>query len=321
MKICRYGPSLAVLAAGAAVALVLAYAPTVQAQQSAKPDPAAEPDWQAAAGGKMSFEVASVKSTTEFHPPAYPLDNRNAYVAGSRFSASFPVWTYISFAYKLAQYGELRRAALAHAPSWVAEERFAIDARVEGRHTKDQIRLMVQSLLAERFQLAVHFETRELPAFAVTLVKPGVFGPKLRPHSEGPPCAGYTDARSASAEVFPPNCETVQLMVRDGITRFGSRNSSMASLAEAISSYATMAQEVDKPIVDGTGLAGNFDFAIEYTGGPLVRPPAAGGDGMASEPQGTFLNAVRTQLGLKLLSTKASLRLLVIDHIEKPSEN
>jgi bla regulator protein BlaR1 len=165
------------------------------------------PDWQTAAGGKMAFEVASVKPAAPelWHAPNFPLDNRNAFVPGGRFSATFPVGTYISFAYKLSP--DERRTALAHLPAWVDNDNFAIEARAPASSTKDQMRLMMQSLLADRFKLAVHFETREVPVFALTPIKPGQTGPKLRPHSAGPPCPdSYTGARPSASEVFPPNC-------------------------------------------------------------------------------------------------------------------
>jgi len=80
-------------------------------------------------------------------------------------------------------------------PEWVTTERYAIEARADGTPTKDQMRLMMRSLLAERFGFKAHFEERTLPAFALELVNPGKTGPKLRPHSEGVPCEAR-DARS-----------------------------------------------------------------------------------------------------------------------------
>lgn len=274
----------------------------------------------AAAGG----QTVSAKGGTSFRPPPYPLDNRNAYVPGGRFSAVFPLWTYISFAYKLSPNDDQRRSALAHLPAWVGDDRYAIDARGQANATKDQIRLMMQSLLAERFKLAVHFETREVSVLALTLVKPGVPGPKLRPHAEGPPCpdAFVSGPPPARTDVFPANCETAGLTrTREGLTRIGSRNTTMALIADAIYSYASLSKEIDKPVVDRTGLTGEFDFIVEYSGNPLARPAQPDADGVASEPQESFLNAVRTELGLKLVPARAPIRMLVIDHVERPSEN
>jgi beta-lactamase regulating signal transducer with metallopeptidase domain len=147
-----------------------------------------ESDWQAEAGGKMAFEVASVKPTRTPKLPSFPLDDRNAKPPGGRFAASFPLWIYISFAYKLSPNEEERRAGMAQLAKVIGTDLYEIEARAEGNPTKDQMRLMMQSLLADRFKLKVHFESQEVPVFALTLVKPGKLGPKLRPHSEGPPC-------------------------------------------------------------------------------------------------------------------------------------
>jgi bla regulator protein BlaR1 len=99
----------------------------------------------------------------------------------------------------------------------------------------------------------------------------------------------------------------------------------MALLANAIYSYGGMAGEVDKPVVDKTGLSGTFDFTIEYAPGEndrFVRPGPPNPDAPPPEPQGAaFLRAVRDQLGLKLVSSKGPIRTLVIDHVERPSEN
>jgi hypothetical protein len=80
-----------------------------------------EPDWQKAAGGKMAFEVASVRATkipSPDRPPTFPLDNRDAYVPGGRFFASFSLWSFISFAYKLSS-NDKSRADIEQLPKWV----------------------------------------------------------------------------------------------------------------------------------------------------------------------------------------------------------
>ena len=139
----------------------------------------------------MAFEVASVKPTKrpKFPPTIFPLDTGNAKTAGGRFSATLPLVPYVAFAYKL-----LPAEISTQLPkSFPMDDLYDIEARAEGNPTKDQMRLMTQSLLADRFKLKVHFETREGPVFALTLVTPGHTGPKLRPHADGPACPDSFD--------------------------------------------------------------------------------------------------------------------------------
>jgi uncharacterized protein (TIGR03435 family) len=105
-------------------------------------------DWQTAAGGKMAFDVASVKPTKIWKRPLFPLDAGNAVALGGRFSTSFGLVAYIVFAYKLSPTDAQMRAMLAPLPAWVGTEPFLIEARADGNPTKDQMRLMRQALLA-----------------------------------------------------------------------------------------------------------------------------------------------------------------------------
>jgi uncharacterized protein (TIGR03435 family) len=132
------------------------------------------------------MSLASVKLGTRPRLPDFPLDSGNAKTPGGRFSTSFPLFGYIAFAYKLPPNEERRRAMMAQLQKWGGGF-FEIEARAKGNPTKDQMRLMMQSLLAGRFKLAVHFETKEEPVYALTLVKSGKTGPKLRPHAERRP--------------------------------------------------------------------------------------------------------------------------------------
>src|SRR5262249_6967850 len=284
--------------------------------------PPKEPEWQIAAGGKRAFEVASVKlDDGPFRPPNFPLDPGDAYrPVGGRFSADFPLATYISFAYKLSLSADQRQAMFAHLPEWVSNDRYAIEARAEGNPTKDQMRLMMQSLLAERFKVAVHFETRVFPAFAMTLVKPDKPGPKLRPHSEGIPCEATpatNDPLRPTGSVFPPVCDVFMMTIQGGSNaKGGSRNTTLALMAGALPGMGRL----DRPIVDQTGLTGRYDFTVEFAPEPpRVQDPTIT---PAAEPQGpSFIAALREQLGLRLESTRAPFPFLVIDRVERPTGN
>jgi uncharacterized protein (TIGR03435 family) len=99
----------------------------------------------------------------------------------------------------------------------------------------------------------------------------------------------------------------------------------MERIAETIGAYAALAGEADKPVVDRTGLAGTYDFLVEYTTGEndqLDRSLRPNPDGSTAELPGTlFLTAMREQLGLKLVRARGAVRTLGIDHVERPSEN
>jgi len=288
-------------------------------------------DWQTRAGGKRTFDVASVKQSDadSFTPPNFPLDAGDAFVAirtqqqpNGRFEADFQVATYITFAYKLSLTQAQIRSMMSTVPKWFATERFRIQARAEGNPTKDQMRLMMQALLADRFKLAVHFESREASVLALTLAKAGVTGPRLRPHAEGPPCD-----TPVSPEVFPPVCGIYGMLPpgtrhTEGknspgrMTLEASRDTTMDRFAASLPSFGGM----DRPAINRTGLPGSFDFTLEWVPDqdsasptPAVNPD----DSVAP----TFVTALREQLGLKLESGKASMPTLVIDHIERPSEN
>jgi uncharacterized protein (TIGR03435 family) len=243
-----------------------------------------------------------------------------------RFSAKLDLLTYISFAYKDGLTNSQLEAMNSHLPKWVSTDKFDIEARAPGNPTKDQMRLMMQALLAERFQLAVHFETHEVPILAMTLVKPAKTGPGLRPHAKGPSCD-----EPPSPALFPPICDAMPMMIEGGQRRGGGRNITPAMIAWRLPSLGNL----DRPVIDRTGLTGTFDFTIKWTPdstplgatrtiskkGPAGNAPAPT---PSSEPDADgpgFIQALREQLGLKLASTKGTVETLVIDHVERPSEN
>jgi uncharacterized protein (TIGR03435 family) len=244
---------------------------------------------------------------------------------GGRLSVGLGLEAYIGFAYKLdpAQ----NRAVAAQIPKWAKEQFYEIDARANGNPSKDQMRLMMQSLLADRFRLAVHFETRNLPVLALVMVAPGKTGPKLRPHAEGRPCpdsyiAPMPGALLKTEKVFPAGCgANASWFKADGTAIMGTRNSTMQMLAEEVESFGFLSGEINQPIVDRTGLQGTFDYTIEWSGRlPVPRPNETAA--AAPDPSGiTFVQALRQQLGLKLERSRADVRTIIIDRIERPSEN
>src|SRR5262249_45985194 len=157
--------------------------------------------WQKAAGGKMTFEVASVKENIgpmsagpQFNVPITTWDFPVGAPTGGLYSATnLPVFVYMGFAYKVQGYA--LDAFEAQLPAWArfSGKRYDVEARAAGNPTRDQYRLMMQSLLADRFKLAVHWETKQVPAMALVLNKPGKLGPQLREHRDVPPCPDNPD--------------------------------------------------------------------------------------------------------------------------------
>jgi bla regulator protein BlaR1 len=274
---------------------------------------------------KMEFEVASIRQNNgKFVPPNFAMNPPDdSYVpTGGLFIADYPVEVYIEFAYKFWPTNEQRQAMLAHLPRWVGTDSFEIRARAAGNPTKDEMRLMMQSLLAERFGLVVHFETQETPVLAMTLAKPGKLGPKLHPHAEGPPCdAAVSNSTSRKLpkgeDIFPPECGVYTAIGKPNrAIEMAARNTSMEMAAYAISSAA----QLDRPVVDETGLGGRFDLTVEWTRQPDNSRTA--GVAVQADSQGTTLmEAIQEQLGLKLRPGKVPLKVVVVDHVQRPSDN
>jgi len=293
----------------------------------ALPLPAQSVDWEKAAGSKMSFDVASVKQNTsgKFAPPNFALDDGDTYPGNTTlFSATaFPLTTYIGFAYKLPQFE--RQVVQSQLPKWALTETFDIEARSASPATKDQMRLMMQSLLADRFKLKIHFETNEKPIFDLVLVKSGKLGPQLHSYAADPPCSNTassgpdaTGLKTAVGE-FPPMCYTLMGFMRymNGarIITWGSRNVSMRQIANDMTAAPTA--NLGRPVIDQTGLTGNFDFVMNY-GEPTPVTP----DGAEPDDSGpSFLEALKEQLGLKLDSATGAIESPIIDRIEEPTAN
>jgi uncharacterized protein (TIGR03435 family) len=275
----------------------------------------------------MEFEVASIHlgDPGKFIPPTFGLNIDDAPIPpGGHFIADFPLPVYIEFAYKLMLTPEQSDAMLAHLPAWVRSQAFVIEAKAPAPNpTKDQMRLMVQSLLADRFKLAVHFETKETPVLALVLAKPNALGPRIRPHAQGLACdAKWTAPPDPAAPTvapggFLPMCGGLAgRNAPDHTVLFGAREIPM----DHIAFYLPTLYKLGRPVVDQTGLTGTFDFSLQWEpdkSGPLSFP-----SGSNDDLEGTpILDALKEQLGLKLKPTRASIPVLVIDHVEQPSPN
>jgi uncharacterized protein (TIGR03435 family) len=305
---------------------------------------------QSAPAAKLEFDVASVRQNKSDDRPSstFSLDNGNVYSTvnkgdvftprGSYFAATNqPLWHYIAFAYNLSGTQELAlrfnyfAGLSSKAPVWVtggfdaSADRFDITARSDQRPTKDQMRLMMQALLADRFNLMVHRETRQAPVFALVLAKPGPTGAALVPHPASDSCAvepaaeGADDrasnqpAQRSTPRELPRVCGVIAHLPTSatGHICFGGRGVTLSLLASSLPTMTGMAT-IPRPVIDETGLSGRFDFTLDWVP-EFNAPPDASGP--------NFREGLKAQLGLKLEPRQGPVDILVIDRVEHPSAN
>lgn len=261
----------------------------------------------ALSSAQPAFEVASVRPS---HTEAGLKGGRGANPAitldAGRFSATgVNLLVLILRAYGITSCRPLGEGAcllVSGGPEWLQKDHFDIQAKIpDGSPVYDQMQLqnghapelaqMLQALLKDRFHFKAHRETRELPIYALTVSKKG--------HKLKPP---------ASSEhgriLFRPTEANGEKSIRLEAT-----NSSMHDLVDLYAKF------MDRPVIDQTGLTGNFDFTMTYESNPLAPGPF-------SELAGPDLfRAFQDQLGLKFEATKGPVEILVIDHAERPSAN
>ncbi|MDQ2842768.1 MAG: TIGR03435 family protein, partial [Acidobacteriota bacterium] len=227
---------------------------------------------------------------------------------------------YILFAYKMTPGSA--KAMEKQVPGWVMTERYDITAKTDKDNaTKDEMRLMMRSLLADRFKLIVRSETNHVPVYGLTLAKPGTLGPKLRAHVASEPCEPLGEKEKPTDTVaggFPKVCGAiVQLPNRTpGMTTMAARDVPIAQLVGVLSGFGNLG----RPVLDQTGLTGTYDFLMEYA--PERSPPQ--GDAANAPPDfaGPGLEqALKQQLGLKLESKKSEVDVWVVDHVEHATQN
>jgi uncharacterized protein (TIGR03435 family) len=285
------------------------------------------PEWQMAGGGTMSFEVASVRQNKTGGKSSMNVDPTNGDhftpTGGLYVAKNIPLAEFVAFAYKLTnrQLGTFESQV-----PWSLNDLFDIEARADGNPTKDQYRLMMQSLLADRFKMAIHFETREVPVYALVLAKSGRLGPQLRLHrADDPRCDTNAPAPkpergrfAADADGFPlAACEATVQMVPSapGRLKGGGRDIPMTLLADKIGGSGV----IDRPVVDETGIRGNVDYSLEWQLAAANLVPGQAFNPDESAP--SIDQALKQQLGIKLVSKKGPAEFFVVDHLEHPSPN
>jgi uncharacterized protein (TIGR03435 family) len=261
------------------------------------------------AAAKMSFDAISVKLNKAGLPPAGPMQKMNA--TAEVFSmTNCGVYCLIGFAYNLTL--DQGADVYPQIPKDIFSERFDVEARAANEVTQDQMRLMVRSLLEDRFKLAMHYEMRQKSFYNLVIAKAGKLGPQLRPYGNEEPCPTGPPSSPTVAGGFPAGCGSPQFMNSNqpGLVRSGSRNVSL----EQITAWMRVLGGLDRPVFDRTGLSGTFDFVLEWDKSASTNPQ--------SESTGpTFVEALQDQLGLKLESDAGLVKTFVVDHIEQPTPN
>jgi uncharacterized protein (TIGR03435 family) len=263
----------------------------------------------------VSFEAASVKRNAS--------GERNTSVRrlpGGRFTATnVPIALLLQMAYQLQQF------QIQGSPPWLRADRFDIVARLDGdpptppvgSTEPDRVMLALQTLLADRFKLSIHWETQELPIYALMLARADrKLGPNIRPAAVD--CTAAAAATAAAAK----EGRTVNTNTPDRVS-CGMRNSNGRIMfgGYPMSFFANgLANEVNRAVVDRTGLTGNWDFELTYTRERVRRPDVTDAAPAPSDSDGaSIFTALQEQLGLRLDATKGSVGVLVIDRVEPPT--
>jgi bla regulator protein blaR1 len=230
--------------------------------------------------GPAAFEVASIKPSA----PGSRFDIRPD--PGGRFTArSLTVKLLVGLAYDVRDY------QISGGPDWTNTEKFDIVARADHDVSRQELRMMLRTLLADRFQLQIRQDTRAMSVYSLGLAKNG---PKLQ---EADPATRRSGIRASGSQMI-------------------GAPATMAQLARALE------DSLSRPVLDNTNLQGKYDFKLEWSPtNNAMRFPGDDGN-IGSDAQGPSLfTALQEQLGLKLVREKGSGTFLVIQRVERPSEN
>lgn len=262
--------------------------------------------WAHAADDPPTFEVASVK------PSVRPEGTKGFFRVKMDGGPGTPDPTRIDYE-NVSMINLITRAYdLNHwqvsGPDWMGLAMYDITARVPAGATEEQFRLMLRNLLAERFNLQVHRDTKELPIYTLTV---GKSGSKLKPHVPTPP-PDYDDKAAADgpgriktdADGYPILSRGMSMASTNDRARMQMFDKNVAWLVDQLSG------QLGGPVTDETGLTGKYDIALYWSS----RRPNAQTDA-DNEPD--LIAAVQQQLGLKLEKKRGPSEMLVIDHVEK----
>ena len=196
------------------------------------------------------------------------------------------------------------------APDWTITEKYDVVAKADQPLTGNSWQLMLRGLLADRFKLVVHTETRDVPVFALVMARSDRrLGRGLRPAAAD--CATLRARSEQTGEVDPCGAiSRAQSLVRGMMTVRG------APIGWLI---GTMSNDTQRQIIDETGLTGAFDWELTWTPQPFLGKPNDGRFPTIDREGPSIFTAIQEQLGLKLEPRRGPVDFLVIDHIERPT--
>ena len=195
-------------------------------------------------------------------------------------------------------------------PEWMVNTAFVVNARVAPGTTKEQFRGMLQNLLAERFKLIVHRDTREMPAFDLQVAKGG---PKLK---KGEPDTG-TDSAPASTEPWKLGADGYPTLSKGSTMTMTKDRARVRYPMQTMDQLAGfLGGQLGGPVINQTGLAGEYRVELFWSAEPLDARETA------SEPRPDLIQAVQQQLGLQLVKKREPIEVIVVGRCEKaPTEN
>lgn len=274
---------------------------------------------QAAPAGTPKFEVASIR----------PCKTGSGQMRGAGESSPGRLSTGCDLLVDENNLGLIQRAyirfagghtnplgvlAIKGGPDWIRSQMFRIDARAEGHPSREMMQgPMLQALLEDRFKLQIHRETRQGKVYELALAKGSL---KLKPFQEGRCAQMPLTFPAPAAPAGQRYCKAIISLLGPSIDAEGSTLREFSKLLNLV---------LDRPVIDKTGITGRFDIHLEFSRDevtPGLRGPVPDAPHAALNLVGpTIFTAVQEQLGLKLSPARGPVELLVIDHVEKPSEN
>ena len=270
-----------------------------------------------------SFEVATIKRNVSAQDAANGRVGVAYKPGGQIIATNAPLRLLIQFAYAAhdspfqGHSSPLLSSQVVGGPAWIDSDGYNIDAKPGADTDQKHAWLMLQTLLADRFRLTLHRETRELPVYNLTAKKSGL---KLPPPKDTK-CVSFPFGTTPQPVPGTSDCGYVPLFLSSTSLWMSGRKLHMADLTREL------ARTMGEPVLDKTGFTGEFDLNLNYTDEDTTKSPGStapydpGGNPLQAHPDLSIVFAAMDQLGLKLEPAKGPVEVLVVDHAERPSPN